>query len=149
MYAHILDELYGPSIGPESPRGIQSFIKRLESLLPGIRLKERLSRLHDLTHQTITDFLADNGKFVQLPLLPRFRMAIPGHLNARVLAILRTSEVQSISLTKSLVDEAGLNISGRDVFPGKQLADMFYSDSLFMSLITASFWETEQLFVSF
>jgi hypothetical protein len=56
-----LDELYGPPIGTESPRGVKSLIDRLASLMPGIRLKERLSNLNHPTHQNITDFLAENG----------------------------------------------------------------------------------------
>ncbi|KAF8896639.1 hypothetical protein BD779DRAFT_1433731, partial [Infundibulicybe gibba] len=86
--------------GTESPRGIQLFISRLDALLPGIRLRERLLDFHALTHQDIADFLGANG-----------------HLNARILAVFRTSEIQSICLTASLIDEQGLNISGSDLFP--------------------------------
>lgn len=58
-----IDELYGPPIGTESPRGLKPFIERLDSLMPGIRLQERLSNLPDLSHQAIADFLGENGTF--------------------------------------------------------------------------------------
>lgn len=45
---------------------------------------------------------------------------ILGHLSARVLSALRTSEVKSLDLTASVNDADGLNIAGRDVFPGEQ-----------------------------
>jgi hypothetical protein len=56
-----IDQLYGPPIGTESPRGIKSLILRLEGLLPGIRLADRLNALKQPSHQTIADFLAENG----------------------------------------------------------------------------------------
>ncbi|KAG5643084.1 hypothetical protein DXG03_001579 [Asterophora parasitica] len=97
---HILeDELYGPRIGTESPRGLQSFIEVLERVLPGIRLKERLAQLSMLSHQSIVDFLGAHG-----------------YLNARVLAIFRTSEIRWITLTESLAKENGLNLCG-DILP--------------------------------
>ncbi|KAJ7239395.1 hypothetical protein B0H12DRAFT_1189995 [Mycena haematopus] len=95
------DELYGPPIGTESPRGLKPLIERLDSLMPGIRLRERLSKLPDLSHQAITDFLGDNGL-----------------LNIRVLTFLRTSEIWRLVMTESMGDEDGLNLAGRDVFPG-------------------------------
>ena len=42
-----------------------------------------------------------------------------GHLNVYVLDMLRTSEIKSLDLTASVSDASGLNIAGRDVFPGK------------------------------
>ncbi|TFK63706.1 hypothetical protein BDN72DRAFT_927378 [Pluteus cervinus] len=88
-----IEELYGPSIGTETPRGLKTLICRLDALLPGIRLRERLLALPKLSHQTIADFLGDNG-----------------HLNERILSILRTSEIRDLSLSSSLTDEEGLNI---------------------------------------
>lgn len=55
------DQLYGPPIGTESPRGIKPFVQRLDALMPGIRLQERLSNLPGLGHQAIADFLGENG----------------------------------------------------------------------------------------
>lgn len=78
-----------------------NLIDRLSTLLPGIRLKERLYALSDLGHQSIADFLAENGL-----------------LNAAILSILRTSEIRSLALTTSLFDEDGLNLAGQDIFPG-------------------------------
>ncbi|KAG6840335.1 hypothetical protein C0991_007336 [Blastosporella zonata] len=45
----------------ESARDIHAFIERLDSMLPGIRLKERLSQLFIISHQSIIDFLGYNG----------------------------------------------------------------------------------------
>ncbi|KZT02534.1 uncharacterized protein LAESUDRAFT_738637 [Laetiporus sulphureus 93-53] len=92
------DELYGPPVGTESPRGISGLISRLDAMLPGMRLKERLYALEALTHQRIADMLA-----------------IDGHLNARVLNMLRMSEIECLDLTASLMDEEGLNMGGREL----------------------------------
>ncbi|CAK5273845.1 unnamed protein product [Mycena citricolor] len=94
------DELYGPPIGTESPRGLMPFIKSLDEMMPGIRLQERLLRLPNLSHQAVTDFLADNGL-----------------LNVRVLSVLRTSEIWRLVLSESMNDEDGLNLAGRDILP--------------------------------
>ncbi|KAG7444695.1 uncharacterized protein BT62DRAFT_951706 [Guyanagaster necrorhizus] len=93
------DLLYGPPIGPESPRGLSILIDRLDTLLPGIRLKERLGALQNKSHQGITDYLGEHGL-----------------LNSRIISILRTSEIRNLWLGNSLADEDGLNIDGRDVF---------------------------------
>ncbi|GBE90107.1 hypothetical protein SCP_1801310 [Sparassis crispa] len=92
------DELYGPHIGTETPRGLSVLINHLDTLLPGIRLKERLYALKDVTHQHIADMLGADG-----------------HLNARILNILRTSEVKCLDLTASIMDEAGLNLGASDL----------------------------------
>ncbi|KAJ6489068.1 hypothetical protein C8R45DRAFT_901995 [Mycena sanguinolenta] len=94
------DELYGPPIGTESPRGLKPLIERLDSLMPGIRLRERLLKLPDLSHQAITDFLGQNGLF-----------------NVRVLTFLRTSEIWRLTMAESMGEEDGLNLAGKDVFP--------------------------------
>ncbi|KAJ7628450.1 hypothetical protein FB45DRAFT_867514 [Roridomyces roridus] len=93
------DELYGPPIGTESPRGLKPLIQHLDALMPGIRLKERLTKLPEPSHQAIADFLGDNGL-----------------LNTRVMGILRTSEIRKLVLKESLADEDGLNLAGRDAF---------------------------------
>lgn len=94
------DELYGSPIGTESPCGINPLIERLDYLFPGTRLKDRLLVLDDLSHQGIADFLASHG-----------------YVNARVMAIFRTSEIQQITLTDSLLDKNGLNLSAKDILP--------------------------------
>ncbi|KAF8133119.1 hypothetical protein K438DRAFT_1985169 [Mycena galopus ATCC 62051] len=68
--------------------------------MPGIRLRARLSKLADLSHQSIADFLGENGL-----------------LNIRVLTILRTSEIWRLVMTESMGDEDGLNLAGKDIFP--------------------------------
>ncbi|KAJ7111202.1 hypothetical protein C8R43DRAFT_1041770 [Mycena crocata] len=94
------DELYGPPIGTESPRGLKPFLQRLDDLMPGIRLQERLSKLPDLSHQVVTDFLGEHGL-----------------LNVRVITVLRTSEIYRLTMGESMGDEDGLNIAGKDVLP--------------------------------
>ncbi|KAJ7698980.1 hypothetical protein B0H17DRAFT_317089 [Mycena rosella] len=94
------DQLYGPPIGTESPRGIKPLIQRLDALMPGIRLQERLSKLPELSHQTIADFLGENGL-----------------LNVRVVTILRTSEIWRLAMAESMGDEDGLNLAGQGLLP--------------------------------
>ncbi|KAJ7052014.1 hypothetical protein C8F01DRAFT_1066440 [Mycena amicta] len=110
------DELYGPPIGTESPRGIKPFVERLDAMMPGIRLQERLVKLSDLSHQTITDYLGQHGL-----------------LSPRVLAILRTSEIWRLALTESMNDEDGLNIAG------KSLLTVFSKPNSFLFLSELSF----------
>ncbi|KAK7055930.1 hypothetical protein R3P38DRAFT_2682467 [Favolaschia claudopus] len=92
------DELYGPPIGTESPRGLKPLIKHIDSLMPGIRLQQRLSNLPDLSHQAIADFLGDHGL-----------------LNVRILAFLRTSEIWRLKMTDSFDEEDGLNLGSKDI----------------------------------
>lgn len=56
------DELYGPAVGTETPRGVKNLIDRLDAVLPGIRLRDRLLALDNPSHQCIVDFLGKNGK---------------------------------------------------------------------------------------
>ncbi|KAF9460358.1 hypothetical protein BDZ94DRAFT_1170029, partial [Collybia nuda] len=60
--------------------------------------------------------------------------ASTGYLNTRVVTLLRTSEIQRIALTESLLDEDGLNLCGRDVLAvfGKPNSFLFLSE-LFLS----------------
>ncbi|PCH42550.1 hypothetical protein WOLCODRAFT_72130 [Wolfiporia cocos MD-104 SS10] len=92
------DELYGPPIGTETPRGISVLISRLNALLPGIRLKERLYALGTPDHQDIVDLLARGG-----------------HLNKYILEMLRMSEIEVLDLTASLMDQEGLNMGAHDL----------------------------------
>lgn len=54
-------ELRGQRIGPETPRSLRVLSEYLDSLLPGIRLLERLSDIPDLDHQKIVNILAEGG----------------------------------------------------------------------------------------
>ena len=40
---------------------------------------------------------------------------LTGNLNARVLELLRTSEIQCLDLAASMTDEEGLNLDARDI----------------------------------
>ena len=57
----MLDELYGHPVGTESPIGISVLIYRLSSILPGIRLSEKLLAAGAKSHQQIADVLALDG----------------------------------------------------------------------------------------
>ncbi|KAF5334055.1 hypothetical protein D9758_017512 [Tetrapyrgos nigripes] len=121
------DTLYGPPIGTETPRGFGALAKRLDEMIPGIKLGERLTGLatpsessyrhmqHFLagvsmpkhggtsraerTHQGVVDFLGGEGL-----------------LNERILEVFRSSEVRKVVLGSSVADEGGLNMGGRGVF---------------------------------
>ena len=54
-------ELRGQRIGSETPRSLYVLSQHLDSLLPGIRLLERLSDIPDLDHQKIVNILAEGG----------------------------------------------------------------------------------------
>lgn len=72
LYTPCVDDLYGPPIGTESPRGINNLIHRLDRLLPGIRLKEKLNALDATSHQRIADILALDGLFTLCTLPTEF-----------------------------------------------------------------------------
>ncbi|KAJ7081613.1 hypothetical protein B0H15DRAFT_854440 [Mycena belliarum] len=110
------DQLNGPPIGTESPRGIKSFVQLLAGLLPGMHLQERILKLPELSHQGIADFLSEHGL-----------------LNVRVMAILRTSEIWRLGLTESMHNEDGLNLAGRDILPvfGKPNSFIFLAELSF------------------
>ncbi|KAF5341600.1 hypothetical protein D9758_014089 [Tetrapyrgos nigripes] len=121
------DTLYGSPIGTETPRGFGTLAKRLDEMIPGIKLGERLTGLatpsessyrhmqHFLagvsmpkhggtsraerTHQGVVDFLGGEGL-----------------LNERILEVFRSSEVRKVVLGSSVADEGGLNMGGRGVF---------------------------------
>ncbi len=61
------DELYGPPIGTETPRGLNRFVSTLVGVLPGIRLREKLNALDLSDHQRIADFLAAEGLLLFCP----------------------------------------------------------------------------------
>jgi hypothetical protein len=58
----LTDELYGPHLGSETPRGLKQFVHLLDQFLPGIGVKKRFYILDSLTHQKIADVLGNNGR---------------------------------------------------------------------------------------
>lgn len=56
-------ELRGQRIGSETPRSLRVLSEHLDSLLPGIRLLERLTNIPDLDHQKIVNILAEGGSY--------------------------------------------------------------------------------------
>lgn len=69
LYAHYTDELYGPPLGSETPRGLTQFVRLLDQILPGIGVKKRFYFLGSLTHQKIADILGNNGWTTMIPCL--------------------------------------------------------------------------------
>jgi hypothetical protein len=97
-----------------------ALIGHLDSLLPGIRLQERLLGVTPLTHQGIANYLAQHGLGTYFNFVyPEKRHDLTGLLNHRVLNALRHTDICVLSLTASLVPENGLNISGSEVLRGK------------------------------
>ena len=99
---------------------------RLDALLPGIRLRERLRALGASSHQQIADILALDGQcrlpewsWVSLIEFCHVRHAFLGHLSARVLELLRMSEIEALDLTASLMEVEGLNLGARELLPGE------------------------------
>ncbi|KAL4264542.1 hypothetical protein AB1N83_005057 [Pleurotus pulmonarius] len=107
------DALRGPVTGTETPRGIKSFIEHLDSLMPGIRLKERICALSELSHQSIVDFLGNHAL-----------------LTYRILDTFRMSEIRFLSLDKSMARENGLNLGSYDTLSilGKPNAFLFLTE---------------------
>jgi hypothetical protein len=114
MLTQLIDALYGPPVGAESPGSISTLIERLDASMPGIRLKERLSALNLTCHQDIADFLGQHGRWYSESDDSGLETRAPGYLNTRVLDTLRSSEIETLSMTESLRDEDGLNMGGRD-----------------------------------
>ncbi|KAF9554469.1 hypothetical protein CPC08DRAFT_672182 [Agrocybe pediades] len=93
-----------------------SLIAKLDTILPGIRLKERLSAFIDGTPQDLMDYLAKNG-----------------YINERTLQVFRLSSVRRIAFAPSMFDENGLNLSGSEVY------SVFDNRENFLSLHELSF----------
>ena len=55
---------------------------------------------------------------------------LTGNLNARVLELLRTSEIQCLDLAASMTDEEGLNLDARDILHGIRTLPTFGSGYL-------------------
>ncbi|KAK7043868.1 hypothetical protein VNI00_008034 [Paramarasmius palmivorus] len=108
------DVLYGPPIGTDTPKGCCVLLDRLNEMLPGIRLRERLDEAKG--HQGVVDFLG-----------------VQGLLNERVMEMFRTSEVKRLILGCSLKDEGGLNLGADGVFRvlGKPNSFLFVSELSF------------------
>ena len=63
-YMRYTDELYGPHLGSETPRGIKQLVHVLDQMLPGIGVKKRFYIIERLTHQKIVDVLGNNGQSI-------------------------------------------------------------------------------------
>jgi hypothetical protein len=63
-YMRYTDELYGPHLGSETPRGIKQLVHVLDQMLPGIGVKKRFCIIDRLTYQKIVDVLGNNGQSI-------------------------------------------------------------------------------------
>jgi hypothetical protein len=61
-YVGYADQLYGPPIGSETPRGLKQLVHVLDQILPGVGVKKRFYVLDSLTHQKIANILGNNGR---------------------------------------------------------------------------------------
>ncbi|EIW57992.1 uncharacterized protein TRAVEDRAFT_21430 [Trametes versicolor FP-101664 SS1] len=95
-------------VGSETPRSLAILVAFLESILPGLKLQEKLEGI-ETTHQNIADVLA-----------------VEGRLTARVLGLFRTSEVECLDLVGSMTDEGGLNLGAHDILRTLSLPDGFH-----------------------
>ena len=82
-----------------------------------------MERLRDgANYQAVVNFLAENGAFIRRPsTVDRAfitNWCYAGHLTARVLELFRASQVTRISLSESLKDANGLNLTSDDLFFG-------------------------------
>ena len=121
-------ELYGQRIGSETLRCLYILSKHLDSLLPGIRLLERLSDIPDLDHQKIVNILAEGGSSVchRWPAAPT-DLAPSGHLSGRILDLFRSSEIQFLDLAPSMLDLEGLNLASRSLLDCMRVSHMLCS----------------------
>ncbi|KAJ4000693.1 hypothetical protein F5050DRAFT_368366 [Lentinula boryana] len=139
------ESVYGPRIGTETPGGYQILVNKLDEMMPGIRLGNRLAKLgqdgttgvfgsypnygyglmhkaKDGPHQAAADLLAAEGL-----------------LNERIINVFRTSEVTRLDLGPSLSEEGGLNLGGRAVW------NVFTRPHSFLFLSELSFSNTPVL----
>jgi hypothetical protein len=113
------EELYGPALGRGSPGTIRALINHLDDLLPGIRLKERLISLDNITHQKIADALSVDGlSSLRQRNVTQVVFHLKGLLNASVLNVFRMSDIRCLALTTSMIDEDGLNLLGPELLTG-------------------------------
>ncbi|KAL0063463.1 hypothetical protein AAF712_009667 [Marasmius tenuissimus] len=143
------DALYGHPIGTESPRGYGILLEKLDTMMPGIRLRQRLSEatysgdLLPFGNQPEGEDGLNWGGYMPVQGRGRIRershqgvadfLGEEGLLNERVMEILRTSEIRRLDMAPSLADEGGLNLGGRDTFKvfGKPNSFLFLSELTF------------------
>ncbi|KAI3605653.1 hypothetical protein WG66_011992 [Moniliophthora roreri] len=144
------DALYGQPIGTETPRGYKLLLDRLDVMMPGIRLKERLSTGYE--NSLLVPFGHGNdigngrwnwNRYATTRTGSRVRdcshqgvvdfLGEEGLLNERVMEMFRTSEIKRLDMASSLADEDGLNIGGYDIIK------VFSKPNSFLFLLEISF----------
>ncbi|KAF9077320.1 hypothetical protein BDP27DRAFT_1312194 [Rhodocollybia butyracea] len=131
------ESLYGPVIGTETPRGYASLVQRLDEMMPGIRLGNRLAKLGqpksmENTRQYEKEKSGPHQAAVDL-------LGAEGLLNERIINMFRASEVTRLDLGPSLSEEGGLNMAGRAVW------DILTRPHSFLFLTELSFNDTPLL----
>ncbi|KAJ3908841.1 hypothetical protein F5879DRAFT_998455 [Lentinula edodes] len=115
------ESVYGPRIGTETPRGFQILIQRLDRMMPGIKLGNRLETLGQIATAGNGSHLNNEHRMTQKAKDGPHQaaadlLAAEGLLNERIINVFRTSEVTRLDLGPSLSEEGGLNIGGRTVW---------------------------------
>ncbi|KAJ3742563.1 hypothetical protein DFH05DRAFT_1501226 [Lentinula detonsa] len=139
------ESVYGPRIGTETPGGYQILVNKLDEMMPGIRLGNRLAKLG----QDGTTGVVGSYSSYRYGLMHKAKdgphqaaadlLAAEGLLNERIINVFRTSEVTRLDLGPSLSEEGGLNLGGRAVW------NVFTRPHSFLFLSELSFSNTPVL----
>ena len=111
-----IGQLYGPSVGTESPSDLHNFITKLDSLLPTrgiIALKDAPC----LSHQAILSALAARGLSPSLDISPT-PDDTTGDLLYHLLEEFRSANIHSLSLTETLRNDARTDLPATDTLIG-------------------------------
>ena len=110
-----------PQTAPQHSRAerpnVETLADRLDSTLPGIRLRERLLSLTYPSPEAFMDFMSENGKSYDCNQDIPMNFTRSGHISRRVLEIFCDSEIKRISFT-SAFNENGLNLCGHEFYSG-------------------------------
>ncbi|PPQ76912.1 hypothetical protein CVT26_001229 [Gymnopilus dilepis] len=103
-------------------------IHKLDSALPGMRLRDRLWELNPTNAQILLEFLCEQG------VLRAYRHSEidldtfideSGYINEKVLLIFSDTQVECIAFSQSMSYENGLNVSGSEVYSVLNRPDTF------------------------
>jgi hypothetical protein len=111
------DQLYGPSIGTETPADLQNFLAYLDSLLPNRGILD-LKDINCLSHQSVLSALAARGlSHLRFRHEPETNATV-GHLLLHVLEAFRSANIRSLSLTETLRNDAKTDLPATDTLIG-------------------------------
>ena len=125
---------YSPQKAPQLSRAerpdVETLADRLDSTLPGIRLRERLFALTYRTPEAFMDFMSENGKSYDCGLDTHEFCVRSGHINRRVLDIFCDTEIKRISFTFAF-NENGLNLSEHEFYSGGYNSNFLFLNSFY------------------